>query len=300
MDTGTFELQRLSMFERYGLHAHSRWIVDDLGRRIYVAERGGMERPVVLIHGGLTQGGDWCFMAGRLSGHVVIPDRPGWGLTYRIDHRRVDFREASVQWLGTLLDGLELNEVDLVGASTGGFVAAMFALAQPKRVTHLVLVGGTMGLQHELPLVLRLMGHPVAGRLMSRMKVTDPEVHRKRVFATLVVHPEAVPLDFLQIDIDAWALDGAAQSAYTMMRSISTLRGYRPNIMIADQMARLSCPTLFLWGDADSYVPLSVGQHVADTMPDAQFQMVPDAGHSPHVDQPAMVAEAIETFIRRT
>jgi pimeloyl-ACP methyl ester carboxylesterase len=69
--------------------------------------------------------------------------------------------------------------------------------------------------------------------------------------------------------------------------------------MTAEEMANLSCPTLFLWGDADSYVPLSVGQRVADTMPDARFQIVPDAGHSPHVDQPAIVAEAIEAFTRK-
>jgi len=296
MDAGTFELQRLSMFERYGLRAQSRWVVDALRRRIYVAERAGTGRPVVLIHGGLSQGGDWCFMAGRLSGPVVIPDRPGWGLTYRIDHRRMNFREASIQWLCDVFDGLNLAEVDLVGASTGGFVAAVFAFTQPERVKHLVLIGGTMGFHRQVPLILRLMGHPVVGRLMSRMKVTDPEVHRKQVFAGLVAHPEALPVDFLRTDIDAWALEGVAQSGYTMMRSISTLRGLRSNVMIAEEMASLSCATLFLWGDADSYVPLPVGQRVAKTMPNARFQIVPDAGHSPHVDQPAIVAEAIETF----
>ena len=300
MDGDSFERQRLSMFERYGLHARSRWVVDALGRRIYVAERAGTGRPVLLIHGGLTQGSDWCLTAGRLSGPIVIPDRPGWGLTYRIDHRTVDFRKASAQWLGDVLDGLELNDVDLVGSSTGGFVAALFAFAQPERVKHLVFVGGLMGLQRELPLTLRLMGHPVAGRLMLRMKITDPEVKRKRVFATLVAHPEGLPIDFLQTDVDAWALNGAAQSGYTMMRSISTLRGLRTNIIIAEDMANLSCPTLFLWGDADSYVPLSVGQRVADTMPNARFEIVPDAGHSPHLDQPAMIAEAIEAFTRET
>jgi hypothetical protein len=119
MDAGTFELQRLSMFERFGLRAQSRWAVDALGRRIYVAERAGTGRPVVLIHGRLSPGGDWCLMAGRLPGHIVIPRRPGWDLTYRIDHRKVDFGEASDQWLGAVLDGLEFNEVDLASASAG-------------------------------------------------------------------------------------------------------------------------------------------------------------------------------------
>ena len=156
------------------------------------------------------------------------------------------------------------------------------------------------GLRHELPLQLRLMGHPLVGRLMLRMKITDLEVNRNRVFATLVAHPEALPVDFLQNDIDAWALDGAAQSGYTMMRSISTLRGLRSDMLIAKELPSLSCPTLFLWGDADSFAPPALEQRVADTMPDARVQVVPDAGHSPHLDQPAIIAEAVETFTKET
>jgi abhydrolase domain-containing protein 6 len=268
VDAASFERQRLSLFERYGLLAQSRWVVDGLGRRIYVAERVDTGRPVVLVHGGLSQGGDWCLMAGRLSGPVVIPDRPGWGLTYPIDHRRVNFREASAQWLGVVHDGLGLEQVDLVGLSVGGFVAAAFAFEQPERVKHLVFVGALPGLRRELPLQLRLTGHPLVGRLMLGMKITDPEVNRNRVFATLVAHPEALPVDFLQNDIDAWALDGAAQSGYTMMRSISTLRGLRSDMLIAKELPSLSCPTLFPWGDADSFAPPALGQRVADTMPD--------------------------------
>jgi pimeloyl-ACP methyl ester carboxylesterase len=41
-------------------------------------------------------------------------------------------------------------------------------------------------------------------------------------------------------------------------------------------------------------------QRVADTMPDARVQVVPDAGHSPHLDQPAIIAEAVETFTKKT
>jgi pimeloyl-ACP methyl ester carboxylesterase len=35
-------------------------------------------------------------------------------------------------------------------------------------------------------------------------------------------------------------------------------------------------------------------------MPDARVQVVPDAGHSPHLDQPAISAEAVETFTKKT
>ena len=84
------------------------------------------------------------------------------------------------------------------------------------------------------------------------------------------------------------------------MRSISTLRGLRSDMLIAKELPSLSCPTLFLWGDADSFAPPALEQRVADTMPDARVQVVPDAGHSPHLDQPAIIAEAVETFTKET
>jgi pimeloyl-ACP methyl ester carboxylesterase len=71
-------------------------------------------------------------------------------------------------------------------------------------------------------------------------------------------------------------------------------------MLIAKELKSLSCPTLFLWGDADSQAPPAVGQRVADTMPDARVQIVPDAGHSPHLDQPAFIAEAVASFTKKT
>src|SRR5512133_2033058 len=62
-----------------------------------------------------------------------------------------------------------------------------------------------------------------------------------------------------------------------MMQSISTLRGLRSDMLIPNELPSLSCPTLFLWGDADSFAPPALGQEVADTMSDARVQVVSDA-----------------------
>lgn len=52
-----------------------------------------------MIHGGLSEASEWSLLAGKLPGRVIIPDRPGCGLSYPIDYRGVDYRQAAADWL---------------------------------------------------------------------------------------------------------------------------------------------------------------------------------------------------------
>jgi pimeloyl-ACP methyl ester carboxylesterase len=298
MDLATFERDRLALFARHDFDGVSRWVSDRLGRRTYLIERGDGHRPTILIHGGLSQASEWSLLAGRLPGRVIIPDRPGCGLSYRIDYGRVaDFRQAAVDWVLDLVDGIDVDRVDLVGNSLGGFFALAFALAHPERVHRLVAVGAAAGTHPEVPLFARLWGRPVIGPLIGR-PISDPETFRRRVLARLLVaHPERVPRDFITIAIAAATIPGSDRAAHTMLRTVTTLRGFNPKLLLGDDLPGLQVPTLFLWGDADAFAPPSRGQEVAARMPDARFVVLPDTGHLPQVDEPAMVAAAIAGFL---
>jgi pimeloyl-ACP methyl ester carboxylesterase len=253
----------------------------------------------VLIHGGLSQAGEWFSLAGRIPGHVIVPDRPGCGLSYPIDYRRVaDFRQAAVAWLLDLLDGVGADQVDLVGNSMGSFFAMAFAIAHPHRLRRLVMVGAPIGLgEIKAPLFMRLWGLPITGPLISKLKITDPEKLRRRVYPLLVANPETVPLDFLELDIAQAAIPGTDRTAYTMLRALTRLRGMRPELILRDEMTHLPTPTLFVWGDADAFSPPSVGQELAARMPNARIEVIPDTGHLAHVERPEAVAEAINGFL---
>jgi 2-hydroxy-6-oxonona-2,4-dienedioate hydrolase len=103
--------------------------------------RGDGPCPIVFVHGGMSHAGDWLPLAALLVGHVVMPDRPGCGLSYRIDYRSVDYRSVAADWVLDLVDSIEAERIDLVGNSTGGYFAMAFAIAHPERVRRLVLLG---------------------------------------------------------------------------------------------------------------------------------------------------------------
>lgn len=289
-----FERDRLALFARHGFAGESRWVADRQGRRSYMLGRGEGPCPTVLIHGGLSEAGEWALLAGRLPGHVVIPDRPGCGLSYRIDYTGADYRKEAAAWLLDLLDGIGADRADLVGNSMGGFFAMAFALARPDRVRRLVLVGAPAGLDRHIQLFLRLWGNQIAGSIIGRLRITDPEALRRRVFAPLLVaHPERVPLEILENAVAAAALPGADRAAYSMLRAVTTLGGWRRRLMMRDDMARLAVPTLFIWGEADAFAPPSSGRDMAARMPDARIEVIPDTGHLPHLERPEAVAQLL-------
>ena len=82
---------------------------------------------------------EWAEIAAGLDRCVVIPDRPGLGLSDPHDYRRVDYRADACRWLLELTDGLGVEQIDLVGGSMGGFFAIAFAAAYPECVRRLIL-----------------------------------------------------------------------------------------------------------------------------------------------------------------
>jgi pimeloyl-ACP methyl ester carboxylesterase len=82
-----------------------------------------------------------------------------------------------------------------------------------------------------------------------------------------------------------------------MLRAQITLLGWRPDLMLNDDMARLPVPTLFLWGETDAFAPPSRGRDVAARMADARIEVIPDAGHLPWLDHPDTIAAALTGFM---
>jgi pimeloyl-ACP methyl ester carboxylesterase len=65
-----------------------------------------------------------------------------------------------------------------------------------------------------------------------------------------------------------------------------------------EQLGRIACPALVLWGERDPYIPPSFARAYADALPDATAQVVPDAGHWPWLHDPELV-RTVSSFLDR-
>jgi pimeloyl-ACP methyl ester carboxylesterase len=67
---------------------------------------------------------------------------------------------------------------------------------------------------------------------------------------------------------------------------------------LSDRIDTLAVPTLILWGEEDVVVPFAVAEAYAAQIPNAELVLLPAAGHSPQLEAPERVADAIRAFLQ--
>jgi pimeloyl-ACP methyl ester carboxylesterase len=283
------------LFEHAGLAGTSRFVeLPSVATRIHLFEAGQGE-PVVLLHGGAGIGAEHIPVVARLARRfrVIVPDRPGHGLSDRFDYRGLDLRRANVDFVAALLDVLGLEKSALVGNSYGGFMATCFALAKPERVSKLVILSFCPGIDRDLPVPLRLMVTPLLGWLLGRTIGRPTVANTRRFFSMmLVANIERMPDEL--VELETMHSERHWDGVDALYRNALTVMGWRPRYLLGEELAGLKVPTAVVWGERDACGSVEVGRGVARRIPGAHFTLIPDAGHMPSTDQPDQAAAALE------
>jgi pimeloyl-ACP methyl ester carboxylesterase len=294
-----FRAAQQSLFAETGTQANSLFVtIAEPPMRVHVLEAGSGQ-PVLMIHGGNSVAAAWEPLLSLLQSHfhLYAPDRPGCGLTEKIDYRRVAFREHAVAFVRSVMDSLGLERADLVGNSMGGYWALVFALAHPDRVNRLALVGEPAGSTQRLTWFHRLTATPGLNRLLyATILKTRREQARKRL-GRLVAHPVRASETFLDVTYTGAVLPGAKLAWLSMLERVAP--PFRPNELtyaLRNELRHLRRPVLLIWGDHDFFSP-SWGQELCQHLPEARLEIVSDAGHFPWVDEPEHVAELLRDFL---
>jgi len=79
---------------------------------------------------------------------------------------------------------------------------------------------------------------------------------------------------------------------------MSTLLGIRDSPMLADKLAKILVPTLFIWGDSDNLIPM---QYLGDyrRVRDSHIVVIKECGHNPFVEKPAEFNKALLDFLKK-
>src|SRR5579859_287619 len=280
--------------------------------RVHLLEAGAGD-PVLFVHGGNSVAMSWAPLLARLAPrfHLLMPDRPGCGLTTTFDYRGVDLRSHGAEFLCGVLDALGLERVAVVGNSMGGFFAMAFAMAYPQRVSKLVLLGEPAGASGDLGRRFRfhrLVGTRGINTLLYATALRPPKdaagaragLGRSR----LVADPSRVSDTMLECFAAAGQLPGAIRSWTTMVEQAFHPAGMglfatRMTVThsLLPELDRLTAPTLFLWGDKDPLGTPDDGRRLVERMPHARLQVVADTSHLVWLDQPEVCAEAVAAFL---
>lgn len=244
--------------------------------------------PICFLHGFLGQRQDWLPIAEALSPQFfcILPDLPGHGENPS-PSTPLSF-DLLNEGLLALFDALALSHVHLVGYSMGGRAALSFAVHHPARVASLTLESASPGL--TTPAERRTRAEEDARRaeaiLTGGIEPFVEHWYTLPLFRSLENHPHA------RAQIIARRKQNNPAGVAQAVRDLSP--GRQPSVW--DQLPRLEMPVLLLAGALDGkYV--SVSEQMAARVPHARLVIVPDAGHTVHLEQPVQFISKLENFI---
>lgn len=258
-------------------------------------------RPVLLLVHGLA--GDkhtWDPVLDRLGEHayVLAPDLPGHG----------DAEEAGgdcsipgyAAYLRDLLRVLGVSRVTVVGHSLGGGIAMQMTYLFPDLVSRLVLVDAG-GLGPEVSLALRAATLPGAELVLP--VISAPPMRALARWTGQVLTAVGAPPRPGVVELGRGVgLLARASSRRSFLRTVRTSVSLHGQAVDARDRLYLTAllPTLVVWGARDAIIPVQHGAAMHEAAPGSELEVLEQAGHFPHVDEPVRFTRLVVSFLERT
>jgi len=256
--------------------------------RVFV---GGEGPPLLLVHG--FGGAAWNFteLAPLLPGRrLLIPDLPGHGGSSALPAAASLSGFADV--LAALCDAEGIGETDVVGHSLGGVVALRLAERHPRLVRRLVLAApaGISSSTRMGQAAITLAGIVQPGRIAGRRvdRIAGSRALRRLVFGWFEVSNAEL--------LTERAVHGFLRGPTMHTDAIGAGRA----LAAADprqDLERVRCPVLVLWGARDRQVPLADGYEYARRLR-APIRVIADCGHLLIGERPDACARALAEFLQ--
>ena len=240
---------------------------------------GGRGEPLLVLHDETGHPG-WLRWHERLSEDftLTVPMMPGYKGSTRLDWA-MSMRDMA-GWYLEAIDDLDIGQVNVVGFSLGGWLAAELATMSPELFKKLVLVA---------PAGVR----PPVGQILDMFLITMPVL-----LETSVLSKDEVA-EFSTISPDEPTLELMAD--WEDVREVACMLSWRPymhNPTLPRLLHRLKrLPTLIVWGRDDEVIPLSAGQLYNESIPGSRLTVIENCGHRPEIEHPAEFAVAVRQFL---
>lgn len=247
--------------------------------------------PLLLVHGLGGLASNWRLVAPALAEErrVIVPDLPGHGGSEPLSVApNVDpFAEAVL----AVAEAEGALPAPFVGHSFGGLVSLRAAVLRPDAVTGVVLAAGA-GISSATRLgeaVVVALGALKPGRVIGRraQRVSQSRLGRTLTFGWWGVADPAG----LDAEMAEWFLLGPPQHRDTVTAGRALLKS-DPR----EELDRVQCPCLCLWGTNDNWVPLRDGMEYARRL-DAPLRLIADCGHLLIGERPHAVIDAVREFV---
>jgi len=254
------------------------------------------EKNLLFIHGLGSSAERWLDIPDALSlyFHTVAIDLPGFGgsdkpsdMDYTIDA----FSDIIRQFVDKIRIGKEdrsdnnTRKITLVGHSLGGYIASKIAAHENVNfVDKLVLVDSSGNLERPTPVLQQYLD---AAMNPSKDKV-------KKVFEQMVANPLLISDVLVQGFIDRIS---NPNSKYAFESSMQNSANTQIGIKNLNKIGEKGISTLIIWGMHDKVIPTQHSQIFKEAINNSTAIIIPQTGHAPFTEKPALICEYLHKFL---
>ena len=240
--------------------------------------KGGSGEPLLVLHDEMGQPG-WLRFHEELAQKYTVyaPSLPGFGVTPRLDWI-MNVRDTAT-WTLWALEDMGLSNLNVVGFSLGGWLAAEMATQQPATFRRMALAAPAGIL-------------PPTGEILDMFLVVSKE------FITAGFHNPSAVEEFQALcpdeptpeQVDQW--ETAREEACRL-----TWRPYMHDRSLPHRLGRLkNLPSLVVWGRNDEIVPASAGEVYNASISGSRLVTLENCGHRVDVEKTGDLVSLLNEF----
>ncbi|MGL4972818.1 MAG: alpha/beta fold hydrolase [Culicoidibacterales bacterium] len=250
--------------------------------------------PILFFHGfNAAASHEWSKISPYLASHqLIFVDHLGMGYSQRIatsDH--ILTYKGQSQLYRNFIRELGYDQVNLVGVSYSGALAAQVVLDEPELVNKLIFIG---------PQLIELGGGEFAKLSTIPFGIGTGITYLSMGAGFMGTKLYALDCDFEPIGFCPDERDRSIrQRQAQIIGTTQNFIAYNESPLLTDvpeALPKITTPTLFIYGSLD----FAQGQHQAQLkqlMPTAEFVEINGAYHTPHLQLPTETAAYITTFL---
>ena len=274
-------------------HSEFSHFVNVDGARVHYQEFGDAANPpMILIHGYTASVYVWKTVAPMLADagyRVIAVDLLGFGFSEKPKWFDYSIQSQS-RMISRFMNRLGIGRAIIVGNSYGGAVALTLALDYSEFIDKLVLVDPVTNDEPKNHPLLRLASVRGIGEVITPFIADSKFFLRHRMRGTI-----AKANHHLVTEERMAAIRRPLNSAEGHHSLLTTSRNW--NAKRIEQDAHLiNQPTLIIWGDQDTVIPIKGGYKLHSKMPNSRLVVLKDCGHVPPEEKSELFTELVSEF----
>jgi len=247
--------------------------------KIRYFEKGTSKDTLLLLHGLGASAERWENVIPLFAKkfRVVVPDLIGFGYS---DKPIVDYTtDYFAEFVSKFVSKLGIKDLNIIGSSLGGEIAAESIINHDVNVTKLVLVSPSGIMKHSTPLDAYISAamYPSSESALNAFQVMSG---RKKI-------NEKIVSGF----IERMQLPNAKRAF------LSTLLELTNSEITIKKLKLITIPTLIVWGENDPVIPIKYAQPFVSAINDCRFYKMVGCGHTPYVEKPEKFFEIMSNFL---